>query len=484
MRTTNTWDVPPHLLVVLGACTIAAFSRPDMPGQRTPIWQRVASVAWQFGLVFVLSWSVLYRPFWASYGSFYNSIALWNGTRTRLWAFVVVHGLFLFAIISYLCALVIGERRHDPLLRRLDLTVRYRDRRLRLGEIARSLGVRGLPLSRLLWIGLVLLILLELFFLVPGLIPFTQPSSHGDAAHRNASAAAVEAGGYTYRGLAIFALGLPVALMGLLVLFRPGLSPTKRLWAYLVLLGLGMALGVDVIVLQGDIGRMNTVFKFYLQVWLMWGVAAAAALAWMVPRLWRWQQSQRLWLFALALLLVFAGLYPPLAARARIQDRFDPSLGPGLDGWAYMKTAQYFDPNGQQYALKWDLEAMQWMLDNVVGSPTILEGQTPEYRWGSRYSINTGLPTVLGWNWHQRQQRAAANDQEVWARVDDVATIYDTPFIETAESLLRQYNVRYVIVGPLERTYYTPTGLAKFERMDSLRPVYRNDEVTIYEVTW
>ena len=60
----------------------------------------------------------------------------------------------------------------------------------------------------------------------------------------------------------------------------------------LVLLGLAMGLGVEVIVIEGDIGRMNTVFKFYLQVWLMWGVAAAAALAWMVPRLRRWSQER------------------------------------------------------------------------------------------------------------------------------------------------------------------------------------------------
>ena len=70
---------------------------------------------------------------------------------------------------------------------------------------------------------------------------------------------------------------------------------------------------MEVIVLQGDIGRMNTVFKFYLQVWLMWGVAAAAALAWMVPRLWRWRQGRGLWLGVLAVLLFFAALYPPLA---------------------------------------------------------------------------------------------------------------------------------------------------------------------------
>jgi uncharacterized membrane protein len=205
--------------------------------------------------------------------------------------------------------------------------------------------------------------------------------------------------------------------------------------------------------------------------------------------------GRRVWLGILAALLIFAALYPPFATSAKIQDRFDPDLGPGLDGWQYMETAVYWDPagdqyghpNGVQYELKWDLEAIRWLLDNVVGSPVILEGHTPEYRWGGRYSINTGLPTVLGWNWHQRQQRAAGGEQEVWARATDVATIYNAPGIMTIEPLLKEYDVRYIIVGPLERAYYEEQGLSKFQWMvdeGNLRVAYSNEQVTIYEVAW
>ncbi len=95
-----------------------------------------------------------------------------------------------------------------------------------------------------------------------------------------------------------------------------------------VLLGLAMTLGVEVIVVQGDIGRMNTVFKFYMQVWLMWGVAAAAALAWLIPRLEQALATGRtVWLSILAVLISLTALYPPLATRAKINDRFDPQPG-------------------------------------------------------------------------------------------------------------------------------------------------------------
>ena len=472
MRTTNSWDVPPHLLVVLGALVIAEAAR-----RRRFDWRLVWSVAWQFGVVAVLSFSVLYWPFWDSYGSFYDSAGLWEGTRTPLYAYLVVHGLFLFAIISYLVARVFGrwkDLRPDPVLRRLRLTFRYWGKRERLREVARMAGVRGLPVGSWFWLALILFILLECFFLVPGLISFTEPNVQ-----------ALEADAHAYRGLSVLAFGLPIALIGLLLLVRRGLSATERLWVYFVLLSLAMTLGVEAIVIEGDIGRMNTVFKFYLQVWLMWGVAAAAALAWLLPRVQRWRWGRGLWLGFLTVLLLAAALYPPLATSAKLRDRFEPDAGPTLDGWAYMETATYHDPAGDEYALKWDLGAIRWLLDNVVGSPVILEGHAPEYRWGARYSINTGLPTVLGWNWHQRQQRAGTNDREVWDRAEDIAYIYNEIVPALVEPMLDKYNVRYIVVGPLERAYYLRIGLNKFETMaddGTLRVVFRNEGVTIYEV--
>jgi len=470
MRCTNSWDVPPHLLVALGALSIAEYSRRGRLD-----WRLAGSVAWQFVLVFILGWSLLYRPFWASYGSYYDSVARWEGARTPLWAYLIVHGLFLFAIGSYLVARAAGwgsGRRADPLLRRMWLTARYRASHARLRGAAQIARVRNLPVSRWAWVGLAALIVATIACLVPGR---SDPSLSGEA-------------GFGYKSWAVFGLGLPLAALGLLLLFRARVSPTERLWAWLALLGLAMTLGVEVIVLEGDIGRMNTVFKFYLQVWLMWGVTAAATLAWIIPRLGRSggrTAGQTAWLAILAVLVFLTAMYPPLATRAKITDRFDRGLGPGLDGWAYMTTATYGDPQGGSYELKWDGEAIQWLLDNVVGTPVILEGQVGEYRWGARYSINTGLPTVLGWNWHQRQQRAAAGEDDVWKRADDVADIYNTTNPEAAAVLLRKYDVQYVIVGPLERLYYTPEGLAKFDRMEAdgmLMVVYRSEGVTIYTV--
>ena len=119
----------------------------------------------------------------------------------------------------------------------------------------------------------------------------------------------------------------------------------------------------------------------------------------------------------------------------------------------------------------------------MVGSPVVLEGVTPTYRWGSRVSVYTGLPTVIGWQWHQEQQRWAYR----WAvgdRILDVERVYTTIDGDEALSLLRTYGVEYVYVGRLEHLYYPGPGLDKFDgaMADDLEEVYRNPEVSIYRV--
>ena len=127
--------------------------------------------------------------------------------------------------------------------------------------------------------------------------------------------------------------------------------------------------------------------------------------------------------------------------------------------------------------------ATRRLLENVDGSPVTLEGQTPLYRWGGRVSVYTGLPGVVGWEWHQIQQRGV-HGREVSRRVDDVDTIYSTRSTQEAERLLRKYDVSYVYVGQLERLYYPEAGISKFEdgMAGVLERVYAGELATIYWV--
>jgi len=133
-----------------------------------------------------------------------------------------------------------------------------------------------------------------------------------------------------------------------------------------------------------------------------------------------------------------------------------------------------------------DLEGIRWLLQNVEGSPIVLEASTPSqyrYRWNGRISVYTGLPTIAGWQWHQEQQRW---DYQ-WAireRIRDIDLIYNTMDPAQALSLLRKYSVEYIYIGELERLYYPGGGLKKFdsELSQDLQRIDVNGDVSIYRV--
>ena len=101
-------------------------------------------------------------------------------------------------------------------------------------------------------------------------------------------------------------------------------------------------------------------------------------------------------------------IYPIYSIRPRILDRFNNDYK-GLDGIDYMKTSTYLQ-TGSSIDLSSTYFATQWINNNVQGNPIIIEASKDLYTWSSNISINTGLPSVLGWDWHQKQQRSLSPD--------------------------------------------------------------------------
>lgn len=122
---------------------------------------------------------------------------------------------------------------------------------------------------------------------------------------------------------------------------RPGAGSTTLLALLLGLAALGITFLVEVIVAKGDIGRMNTVFKFGMQVWLIFAVVGGVALAWMWSAMttWRAGAMRQGWRAAAALLIAAAFIYPLTATPARLADRYDQTIGPTLDGMAFYALA-------------------------------------------------------------------------------------------------------------------------------------------------
>jgi YYY domain-containing protein len=216
--------------------------------------------------------------------------------------------------------------------------------------------------------------------------------------------------------------------------------------------------------------RMNTIFKFYLDSWLMFAAAASVAAA----ELWAGTSlrslSRRAWQTGLVLLVAVAGFTAVTDTYGVLTTDRVPSPKPTLNGMLYLESRA---PH--------ELAAYRWLNQRIRGIPVILEAYGPSYQDFARVSMNTGLPTVVGWDYHVIQRSHTQAD--VNRRKADVKLIYTSDNQEQVRAALQRYHVALVFLGPLERRTYNGANFDLFKEWTNLlTPVYENDAVTIFAV--
>jgi len=434
LKITNTWDWPTYVALTCVAIIYSVYKYADAPGwllPKVPNWLRKSVlVAGIIGFMLVMS-ALLFLPFTQYYAQAYGSIEKWVGPRSPLASYLIHWGVPLFVIASWF----IWETR----------------------EWLASTPATSLKKIQPYFVYLQVLVVL--FFAILILL----------------TALGIKIGWF---------VGF-LAVWDLVLLLRSGISDQKRIVHFLIGTVLVLTLFVEIFVLVGDVGRMNTVFKFYYQAWTLLNISAVAALMWISPAVktvWK-ERNSVIWQAALALLLVSAYLYPVTAVTDKLRDRMSKITSKTLDGLEFMKTSTYWDMD-RLMDLSQDYRAIKWMQENVQGSPVLIEANTVEYKWGNRYTIYTGLPGVLGWNWHQRQQRGSIDYNGIADRLVEIPEFYTTEDIDRARTILNKYDVEYIILGQQEQAYYPGNGLLKFEQYDGVywKEVYRELDTVIYQV--
>jgi YYY domain-containing protein len=422
---TNLSDTYTYLLLGLIAVGYTVFRYAETPSLKRRIAFSMGAV-----IVLVLFARYLYQPYRAWYSQAYSALDPWNGPYTPIWSYLTHWGVLLFIVVSWM----VWETR----------------------EWMASTPVSSLrklkPYAPLIEGSLVVLALALLVL--------------------------------AFKGISIGWIALPIAAWAAVLLLRPKLPDAKRFVLFLIGTTLLITIIVELVVVSGDIGRQNTIFKFYLQGWLMLAVSAGAAFAWTLPAFLEWLPGWRLfWQTAMIFLISGAALFTVSGTAGKIRDRWIIEAPRTLDSITYMNYAHY-DDYGKRLDLSEDYRAIRWMQDHITGSPVIVEASNCiEYHWCTRFTVHTGLPGVIGWNWHQRQQRVFTSPW-VENRVLEVAEFYNTVDVRSARDFLDKYNVRYVVVGQLERAAYDFKGLAKFDLYDEQywNEVYNDGATTIYEV--
>jgi len=467
----NTWDLPTYFGIGVLAWAIRE-------------WKGFGKLRLVQTILFVVGLGalsyLLYRPFYSNYTTVFNTGVGLTYMKTDLGMWLRIWGFFVFAVISY----VILQVRRYP------------------GDVSSLRWLSGLlehshQASR--YLDLVKALVQPAWQMTFGLV----------VAGVSILLAVVAA----FLGYWVVALLLPLLAFTAIFLFRRTTSAESQFRALLFFTGILVLIGVEVFYLKdflcgcgegffdsnhGDWYRMNTLFKFYIQVWVILGIAIAAALPALIDWVSQWRKVWRYAWFGLLGILVALGLvFPILGTADRVEDRFT-GLRPTrntLDGMAFMSVGQYSWPTHENtIELRYDYDAIRWLQDNVTGTPVLAEasaswydvnGQNSGYDYyragGLRVSSMTGLPTFLGQ--HQGEQRFG---YQVGPREQVGREFWQTTDIARLRQIIDDLHVDYVYVGQLERTLFTPEQLVKFDVLVDLGEadiVYENDGVTIYHLT-
>lgn len=259
--------------------------------------------------------------------------------------------------------------------------------------------------------------------------------------------------------------------------------PTTTLFVLLLaVLGLLLVFAPEFIYLRDNFGiRMNTVFKFYYQAWLLFGVVASYAI---VVALSEWQpfvrQSTtagagnvlRSWgtmgCAVLSLVLGLSGLVYPLAGLYSKTGGF--VAAPTFDSGAYLADGGSAE-----------LAAVQWVRTNTAPDALIVEGKGNSYWNHNRISTMTGRPTLLGWVSHEEQWRGKAYAAMAEGRVTALDSIYRGTSVEAITQVLEQWQIDYVYVGPTEREQYTMTAASEQSLAAAMDIAFDQGNVRIYQ---
>ena len=458
LRWINSWDYPPFLLLSAAALIIGERAKEGRFTLRSLFWGLLKTA-----IVFVLSYYVLFSSIGKNYSQSYNSVNRADQT-TALQDYLSHFGILLFLMTGFVLFNLNRAITRTNWIRTIFFGGARRRQPVQTFPVMMALVLAG---GTLIWAG-------------------------------------------TFQRWGVIALAGVGLVAVILCAARELRSPTATapvmLFVYAMLaLGLGLCGGVEMFTLDGDVGRMNTVFKFYLHVWMMWGVVASFGM-WYLFGVMRPQdaflaragalnatlvKAPRYAFAAVAVfLLALALVYPYFGTRARIHDRFNPAQGSSNDGLAFLdKGGPYtvhYDATGVDgtHNMADTRDAVNWVREHVLGTPTFMEANGPSYRsLANRFAIYTGNPAVSGWQFHQEQQRVKFS-VTVGLRHQDITQFYSTTDVAVARTILRKYDVEWVIVGDEEQFNYPEAGMKKFQNglSGSLELAYKNDTMQIWHV--
>lgn len=208
--------------------------------------------------------------------------------------------------------------------------------------------------------------------------------------------------------------------------------------------------------------RANTVFKFTYQSFVIFSSIIPLLIVWISQNL-KKSVIKKGFLTVNLVLLFFVFAYPYLATKG------------------FYSLKNYRGLQGDNYLAKHypqDLKLIEFLNQPQPEKTIIVEAVGESYTDYGRISAFTGLPTILGWRVHEWLWRGSFDEPA--KRTTQVENIYQSKSLEETKKLLDQYQVKYVIVGKLERQKYPNLFEEKFAKLGKI--VFQEDQTKLYQI--
>jgi len=430
----NTWDYPVYL--VLGFITVTTMILSNNPERKNNVIKPIISIA-----VMAAASYLLYLPYHLSY-KIDKSVLFVPSGRSSLIFYIAIFGFFIFMTYTFIFENIRNNTENHTINNNINDNTN--NRKSKISKITKIItaNIPKCSLVLLLITALITIFESKLFIFDNVKIP-------------------------KINEFELLILLLPLLAILLLSIFK---EKNKNNIFILILMIAGVLISIfcEFFYILDALGsgnpsfiRLNTVFKFYLQIWILWGVSTGYVFFLLRDKI----NPGKVWGIIAVILILMMSIYPVFATLGKSGDFAGK---PDLDGEAYVKKEH---PQ--------DYQAILWFR-NLTGQPVVLQAPGELYQWNTAVTTFTGLPTVIGWAGHEINWRFPKRS-EIDTRWSDVGRIYTSSDIHEVEGLLKKYKVSYVYFGEAEAKRFKRQGLFE-EYPGRFRKVFEYRDVVVYDV--